>query len=91
MEYSGINESWEEYLETVQSSKYMQRLSLKEDERLFREGYQKGFEEGQLSNLAELLEKAFEAGMEYEQLAIYVMQPAKSYSAFATDNFKEKR
>jgi hypothetical protein len=30
-----------EYLETVQSSKYMQRLSLKEDER-FREGYQKG-------------------------------------------------
>jgi hypothetical protein len=91
MEYKGINESWKEYLETVQSSKYMQRLSLKEDERLFREGYQKGFEKGQLSDLAELLEKAFEAGMEYEQLAIYVDQPAKSYSVFATDIFKENR
>jgi hypothetical protein len=90
MEYKGINESWKEYLETVQSSKYMQRLSLKEDERLFRR-VSKGFEKGQLSDLAELLEKAFEAGMEYEQLAIYVDQPAKSYSVFATDIFKENR
>jgi hypothetical protein len=89
MEYKGINESWKEYLETVQSSKYMQRLSLKEDERLFRR-VSKGFEKGQLSNLAELLEKALK-GMEYEQLAIYVDQPAKSYSVFATDIFKENR
>jgi hypothetical protein len=29
--------------------------------------------------------------MEYEQLAIYVDQPAKSYSFFATDIFKENR
>jgi hypothetical protein len=43
-----------------------------------------------LSDLAELLEKAL-IGMEYEQLAIYVDQPAKSYSVFATDIFKENR
>jgi hypothetical protein len=42
-----------------------------------------------LSNLAELLEKALKP--EYEQLAIYVDQPAKSYSVFATDIFKENR
>jgi hypothetical protein len=29
--------------------------------------------------------------MEYEQLAIYVDQPTKSYSVFATDIFKENR
>ena len=34
MEYVGINEAWLGHLETLQSSKYMQRLSLKEDEKV---------------------------------------------------------
>ena len=44
MEYKQINEAWLEHLETLQSSKYMQLLSLKEDEKLFREGYMRGYE-----------------------------------------------
>lgn len=44
MKYKGINESWEEYKKTVQSSAYMQNLSLKEDEKLFMQGYMIGFE-----------------------------------------------
>ena len=44
MEYKKINESWEEYKEQIQSSNYMQRLSLKRDEELFREGYMRGYE-----------------------------------------------
>jgi hypothetical protein len=62
MEYKGINESWKEYLETIQSSKYMQRLSLKGTS-VCLERVSKGFEKGQLSNLAELLEKALMNGM----------------------------
>lgn len=49
MEYKNIVESWEKYLEDNQKSTYMQRLSLKEDERLFMEGYMRGFEMAQLS------------------------------------------
>lgn len=44
MKYKGINEAWEEYTETVQTSAYMQKLSLKEDEKLFMQGYMRGFE-----------------------------------------------
>lgn len=44
MEYEGINESWENFKESIQSSNYMQRLSLKKDEEFFREGYIRGFE-----------------------------------------------
>ena len=44
MEYKQINEAWLEHLETIQSSNYMQRLSLKRDEELFREGYMRGYE-----------------------------------------------
>ena len=44
MEYTGIVEAWEKYLENNQKSVYMQRLSLKEDERLFIEGFKAGFD-----------------------------------------------
>ena len=44
MEYKEINESWENFKSSIQSSNYMQRLSLKRDEELFREGYMRGYE-----------------------------------------------
>lgn len=44
MEYKEINESWEDFKSSIQSSNYMQRLSLKRDEELFREGYLRGYE-----------------------------------------------
>ena len=44
MEYTRIVESWEKFLETNQKSTYMQKLSLKEDERLFMEGFKAGFD-----------------------------------------------
>lgn len=47
MEYIEINEAWQKYLEDNQKSAYMQRLSLKEDQRLFMEGYMRGFEMAQ--------------------------------------------
>jgi hypothetical protein len=46
MEYKGINEAWEEYKENFQQSVYMQRLSEKQRERDFRQGYMRGFESG---------------------------------------------
>lgn len=44
MEYRKSNEAWEEYKETVQTSAYMQKLSLKEDEKLFKAGFEKALE-----------------------------------------------
>lgn len=46
MKYNGIVEDWEEYKETIQSSEYMQRLTLRENERLFMQGYTRGFAMG---------------------------------------------
>jgi hypothetical protein len=89
MEYKGINESWKEYLETVQSKNICKGYPWRRTS-VCLEGYQKGLKKRSVVWLAELLEKA-EAGMEYEQLAIYVDQPTKSYSVFATDIFKENR
>ena len=41
MEYK---QAWEEYKETIQSSIYMQKLSLKEDEKIFKAGFDKALE-----------------------------------------------
>lgn len=54
MEYTGITEAWEKYLEDNQKSAYMQRLSLKEDERLFMEGFKSGFEAASNFNVSRL-------------------------------------
>jgi len=44
MRYEKINESWDEYRETLQTSKYMQRLTLKEDEKVYMAGYKAAYE-----------------------------------------------
>ena len=44
MEYTGINEQFEEWRETLQDINFISDLTLRQRERDFREGYKKGFE-----------------------------------------------
>ena len=52
MEYK---QAWEEYKETIQSSIYMQKLSLKEDEKIFKAGFDKALEKIHFVNRFEVI------------------------------------